>query len=184
MLIIGEKINSSRKLVAKAMEEHDAAFIRNKAETQASAGAHYLDVNAGGFAEREPDSLAWLIETVQDAVDLPICVESPNPQAIQSVLPHVRRPFMINSITLEPARLGSILRLAVNSGAKVIGLCHAEGPMARTTDHKVSLAAKLVNRTFFIAALVKGLDSVMINPTDNELYASLKSGMMVTGRDD
>lgn len=249
MVIIGEKINSSRKLIAQAIEDQDAAFICSEAQAQASAGAHYLDVSAGSFAEREPECLSWLVRTVQEAVDLPICVDSPNPSAIEAVLPHVRAPFMINSITLEPARLDSILRIAVDGAAKVIALCQDERPMATTAEQKISLAEKLVqaseeyglpisdlyidplvyplstdassalatltaiqeimtrfpgvhttcglsnvsyglpnrklaNRTFLIAALVRGLDSVLMDPTDQELYASLKSGLLVAGRDD
>jgi 5-methyltetrahydrofolate corrinoid/iron sulfur protein methyltransferase len=249
MLLIGEKINSSRKQVATAILERDGAYIRNEAETQASAGAHFLDVNAGSFAEQEAECLTWLIDTVQEAVELPICVDSPNPSVIRSVLPHVRRPFMINSITLEPARLTSILPVAVDNGAKVIALCQDDGPMASTTEQKVSLAErlvqasekhglplhdlyidplvyplsadassamatldaveeimarfpgvhttcglsnvsyglperKLVNRTFLTAALTRGLDSVMMDPTDRYLYASLKAGLLVAHRDD
>ena len=51
MLIVGEKINTSRKRIAEAVEKRDASFIGNVAQIQAQAGAHYIDVNAGTFFE-------------------------------------------------------------------------------------------------------------------------------------
>ena len=249
LLLIGEKINSTRKHVAAAILKRDAAYIRHEAENQALAGAHYLDVNAGSFADREVECLTWLIDTVQEAVEIPICVDSPNPLVLAAVAPQVRRPFMINSITLEPTRLDSVLRLAVDTGAKVVALCQDEGPMASTTEQKVALAERLVeasedyglpindlyidplvyplstdassavtalnaieeivkrfpgvhttcglsnvsyglpnrgliNRTFLVAALTRGLDSVIVDLTNRETYASLKAGLLVTGKDD
>ena len=63
-LIIGEKINSSRKAVKEAIEKGDEKFIQNLAREQAEAGAHYIDANAGLLMEKEPEKLAWLVETV------------------------------------------------------------------------------------------------------------------------
>lgn len=69
MIIVGEKINTSRKSIEEAVNKRDAAFIIRVARDQAEAGAHYIDVNAGTFLDQEVDCLCWLVETVQ--VDLP-----------------------------------------------------------------------------------------------------------------
>jgi len=69
------------------------------------AGADYIDVNAGAFVDEELECLRWLVETVQRATDLPLSIDSPDPAVIEGVLPLLERPPMINSITLEPARL-------------------------------------------------------------------------------
>ena len=63
MLIIGEKINGTRKLVNKAVLERDAAHIRHLAVSQVEAGADVLDINAGTLPDREPDDIVWLIKT-------------------------------------------------------------------------------------------------------------------------
>ncbi len=78
MLIIGEKINSSIPSVAAAIEKQDKAFLQKLARDQASAGAGIIDVNAGAFLDKEEVLLPWLVEIVQEAVDLPLCVDSPN----------------------------------------------------------------------------------------------------------
>ena len=57
MIIIGEKINGTRTAVAKAIQARDEGFIKNLALQQTSAGANYLDVNAGTGTDREPNFL-------------------------------------------------------------------------------------------------------------------------------
>ncbi len=82
MIIIGEKINGAIPSSAGAIEARDAAFIRDLAVRQTEAGADYLDVCAGGDPEKELDALCWLVDTVQAAVDTPLCIDSPNPEIL------------------------------------------------------------------------------------------------------
>lgn len=72
MLIIGERINSSRKSIARAIEERDKEFIMKEARIQAEAGADLIDVNAGAFADHEAEHLKWMIEAVQEATESPL----------------------------------------------------------------------------------------------------------------
>ncbi len=70
MLIIGEKINTTRKGMEQAVRDRNADVIREEAVRQARAGAHILDVNCGTLpTEAEPEALSWLVQTVQSAVD-------------------------------------------------------------------------------------------------------------------
>ena len=120
--IIGEKINGTREQVGRAITDRDAAYIQSLATRQAEAGAHRIDVNAGTRPDREPDDLRWLVETVQAAVDLPLCLDSANPAALTAALAVTRTVPLINSITGEPARLGGVLPLARDHGCPVIAL--------------------------------------------------------------
>jgi 5-methyltetrahydrofolate--homocysteine methyltransferase len=86
MKIIGEKINGTRKSVARAIAERDIAEIQTLASKQVDAGSHWLDVNAGAPPEGEPKDLAWLIQTIQAAVDLPLCLDSANLVALRSAI--------------------------------------------------------------------------------------------------
>ncbi|MDQ1238413.1 MAG: 5-methyltetrahydrofolate corrinoid/iron sulfur protein methyltransferase, partial [Thermodesulfobacteriota bacterium] len=74
MIIIAERINSSRKSIAQAIEARDVEFIRSEATRQEDAGAHYIDVNAGSMVGKEIECLHWLVDTVQDVTDLPLCI--------------------------------------------------------------------------------------------------------------
>jgi cobalamin-dependent methionine synthase I len=124
MEIIGEKINTSRKSVDKAVRERDAAFIQDLARRQAEAGATYLDVNTGLALEpeEEAEDFAWLVPLIQGVVDLPLCIDSARVQAIETALQLHRGQAMINSISGDPSQMEAILPLARQYRCKVIAL--------------------------------------------------------------
>jgi len=101
LIIIGEKINGVIPSVKKAIEERDAEFIRNRAIQQEEAGADYIDICAATAPAVEVETLKWLIDIVQDAVDTPICIDSPDALFLKEVLPFIRKPGLINSVNLE-----------------------------------------------------------------------------------
>ena len=249
MLIIAERINASRRKIAHAISAGDRAFIQREAKAQAQAGAHYIDVNAGTFVGEEADKLKWIVEAVQEVTELPLSIDSPDPEVIKAVMPRLQKTPLINSITLEPSRIEGILPLLVARKAKVVALCQSGHGSAETTERKVSLAEqlvekltgagiplddiyidplvfplsthpqaahvtlnaieeimkkfpgahticgltnvsyglparKLVNRAFLAAAITRGLDSAIIDPTDKLLYAMLKAATLIAGKDD
>jgi len=108
MIIVGEKINTSRRNIAEAVEKRDADYITKVAREQAEAGAQYIDVNTGTFLEKEVEYLYWLVETVQSEVNLPLSLDSPNPKALSEAIRHHRGEPMINSISLEYDRFQSL----------------------------------------------------------------------------
>jgi len=111
MEIIGEKINGTLQDVKGAIRERNASFIRDLARRQVEAGAALVDVNAGTLPGEEPEALSWLVRTVQDEVDAPLCLDSANPHALAMAIQKTKQTPMINSISGEPARLDGILPL-------------------------------------------------------------------------
>lgn len=146
MLIIGEKINSSISSVAEAIEKKDRKFIQKLAIGQVNAGADIIDVNAGAFLEREIELLPWLVETVQEVVDLPLCVDSPNYVALEKALAATRKKAIINSISLEDARYERIMPLVKNSGSSVVALCMGDEGIPATAEQRFEIARQLVDR--------------------------------------
>lgn len=147
MLIIGEKINGTLPKVAAAIASRDAAFVQNLARRQVEAGADYLDVNAGTAPEREPADLAWLVDTVQEAVEVPLCLDSANPAALSAALERVRQRPMVNSISGERTRLEGILPLVGRFGCAVVGLLLDEAGIPPGVEGRVAVARKIVERT-------------------------------------
>ena len=145
MIIIGELINASRKTIKEAIENGDAGVIKDTAANQAGAGAHYIDVNAGIFVDKEPEFLRWLVETVQEATDLPCAIDSPSPEAIKSALEVHKGIPMINSISLESERYDALLPLIAGTNFKVVALCMSDGGMPETVDDRLQIADKLIN---------------------------------------
>jgi 5-methyltetrahydrofolate--homocysteine methyltransferase len=113
MIVIGEKINGTRKAVGAAIRERNSEFIRELAIRQVEAGCSYLDVNAGTSPEREPEDMAWLVETIQSATETPLCLDSANPKALKAGLERVARTPLINSVSGEKHRIDGVLPLAL-----------------------------------------------------------------------
>jgi len=147
MKIIGEKINGTRKRVKEVVLNRDEAFIQNLARSQAEAGAAWIDVNAGTPTDREPDDLVWLVQTVQAAVDKPLCLDSANPAALAAALPHVQQAPLINSISGESARLTGVLPLAAQAKGGVIALAMDDRGIPAETEGRLAIVHRLIDET-------------------------------------
>ncbi len=146
MEIIGEKINTSRKSVEKAVRERDAAFIQDLARRQAERGATYLDVNSGLALQPEEEAadFAWLVPLIQGAVDLPLCIDSARVQAIETALRLHQGRAMINSISGDPSQMEAILPLARQYRCKVIALTSSkEKGIPTTSAERLEIAEEI-----------------------------------------
>ncbi len=145
MLIIGERINTSRKLIAPAVITRNETFISEEACRQLEAGATYIDVNCGTLVEEEPEALEWLVRTVQNAAEGVSCsIDSPNPAALERALKVHRGQPIINSITAERDRFSAILPLARDFKARIIALTMNDEGMPETAEERVSIASALI----------------------------------------
>ena len=120
MIIIGEKINGAVQGVKTAIAQRDERMIRELAQKQTEAGAHYLDVCAGTAPELEAETLSWMIDVVQDAVDTPICIDSPNVRTIEHVIHLIRREGIINSVSDEGEKCEAAFSLVKGTRWQVI----------------------------------------------------------------
>jgi len=178
MLIVAERINSSRKAISEAIKAKDADFIRSEAKAQAEAGADYIDVNAGSFVGQESEYLRWLVEIVQGATELPLCLDSPDPAAIAAALEVVKGPAMLNSITLEKKRMEEMMPLVKRYKSKIVVLCQSDEGMANTVSDKVKIAEKMV------AALTKegvALGDIYIDPLIYPIATDTQSAVAALG---
>ncbi len=144
MIIVGERINGTRSRVKDAIIARDADFVQAEAQRQAEAGADYIDVNAGTGPEREADDLVWLVQTVQAGVSTPVCLDSPNVEALRAGLEACTGKAMLNSASAEAARMEAVLALAHRHGARVVGLTLDDSGLPKTAEQRMSIAEKLV----------------------------------------
>src|SRR3990167_5693790 len=86
MIIIGELINGMYKQVGKAIVEKDKKTIQKIAREQLEQGANVLDVNTGPVAKDPVDAMKWLTETIQEAVNAPLCFDSTKAAVIEAGL--------------------------------------------------------------------------------------------------
>ena len=120
MLIVGERINATRKKIGEAVKNRDTDHIKAEATKQVEAGSNYIDVN-GGIPGQEVELLSWLVEVVQEAVDVPLCLDSADSEAIAAAIPKCKHPPMINSISYEKDRLENVVPLARECAGALCG---------------------------------------------------------------
>ena len=145
MLIVGELINTSRKLINSAVEAMDRNYIEVIARKEDEAGADYIDVNCGSLISREPEVMEWLINIIQSVTDKPLCIDSPNPEALEKGLFLARNGQpMINSISAEKERFSLLIPIIAKYKPKVIALCMDDSGMPETALDRVQVARKLV----------------------------------------
>lgn len=161
MLIVGERINTSRKNITPAVESKDAEFIIDTARKQHEAGAGYIDVNAGTLVDREPEALLWLVKTVQGALDVPLTIDSPNPAAIKVALEAHKGQAMINSITAEKERYENILPLVKDYKTKVIALAMDDSGIPTTSEGRLKASRLLIDK---LTSEGVALDDIYIDP--------------------
>ena len=178
MLIVGENINTSRKRIAEAVEKQDTEFIVQAAKSQADAGADFIDVNAGTFVDREPEYLCWLVKTVQDAVDLPLCLDSPSPKALSEAVKHHRGVPLINSISLEKDRFDDMLPVITSQPCRVVALCMAETAMPVTIEDRVQTGSELIKR---LTSEGVALENIYVDPLVQPVSVDTRMGNAVLG---
>ena len=144
LTIVGELINTSRKAVKEAVMNQDKAYICDLAAKQARAGATYIDVNCGNMINNEEETMEWLVNSIQDEVDLPLCIDSPSATALDVGLALCKngRP-MINSISDEDERYDSVLPLIKKYDAKIVVLCMDSTGMPVTADDRIKVVQNL-----------------------------------------
>ncbi len=176
MLIIGEKINTSLPGVEEAVKTRDKDVIQNLAEMQVKSGADVLDVNVGTRIHSEVEDMKWMIEIIQEAVDVPLCVDSPRPEAIEAGLTACKGKAMVNSITAEKKRMEELLPLVERFGCKIIALTMDDRGIPEDIERRYEIADEL------IGALTKAgvsLSDVYIDPLVRPVSTDSSSGLIV-----
>jgi len=174
MLIVGELINSSRKPIKAAVEAQDAEEIQKIAKDQHDHGADFIDVNAGTFVGKESEYMQWLIQTVQETVEAPCCIDSPDPKVVEAAASVHKGTPMINSISLEKERYDALLPVIAGTDLKVIALCMSDKGMPETKDDRVAIADELIN------SLVKNnvaIENIFVDPLVQPISTKDSYGM-------
>jgi cobalamin-dependent methionine synthase I len=146
MLIVGERINSSRKAIQPAVENRDRAAIQEIARRQVEAGATHVDVNAGTFLAQEPEYLEWLVRTAQEVVDVPLCIDTPNPLAAERAIQACQKTPMVNSISGESKRMAEMVPLIKQYGCQVIALCMDDNGIPDDARSRFQIASRLLEQ--------------------------------------
>src|SRR5660397_223147 len=198
MIVIGERINTSRAPVEKAVADRDAEYIRQDVQAQEAAGAAYIDVNAAARIGHEMEDMAWLVEVVQDAVDLPLSLDSPDPAVLEQAYALADKPPIINSISLETERWEAMMPLIQPISTdqtkglmtlEAVARIREESPEVHFTCGLSNISyglpvRQVINRSFLALLMGAGLDGAIIDPLDQKLMATVKAVDMLLANDE
>ena len=146
-VIIGERINpTGRKSMLKALQEGNFDVVRKDAKSQVEAGAKVLDVNAGVPGADEPALLKQVMTTVMEVTDVPLCIDTADPEALEAALKSYEGKALINSVNGEERSLTAVLPLVKEHGAAVIGLCMDDDGIPTTADARFKVASNIIER--------------------------------------
>ena len=152
--IIGERINpTGRKKLAMELEAENFDTVVKDAIEQVKAGANILDINAGVVYnsnpnpnETEPVLMKKLIELVQDTVEIPLCIDSSVPGALEEGLKAAKGRPLLNSVTGEEERLDSILPLVKKYNVPVVAISNDDTGISEDPEVRFRVAKKIVER--------------------------------------
>lgn len=162
VIIIGESINPTRrKKLVSTLQENNFDYVLELAQSQINAGADVLDVNVGFPGVDDVKLLPETVKAIQARFDIPLCLDSPNPKAIEAALKAASGKCLINSVNGEEKSLGALLPIAKEYGAAIIGLCMDDDGITHDPEKRLAIASKIIER-----ALMAGIpaEDVVIDP--------------------
>lgn len=162
VVIIGECINPTRrKKLVSTLQARDFSYMLDLAKSQIAAMADVLDVNVGYPGVNDEELLPQAVITLQENFDIPLCLDSPNPKAIEAALKVAKGKCLINSVNAEEASLQKLLPVAREYGAAIIGLVLDDDGITNDPEKRLRIAEKIIERA--VRAGIKEED-VIIDP--------------------
>ena len=249
MLIVGERINSTRKPIELALKAGDLDLLFKEATSQWEAGVGYLDVNTATMMKDEEEWMTRVVNMIQEAIpESLISVDSPNEKAVEAGLQAHRGRPLLNSISGEQRRIDALLPLIRDYKPRVIGLTIDDGGIHSDAQKRFDIAARLIeligeqgiehddifidplvfpvaaadnagkialdimakirdaypgvhticglsnvsfgapvrkilNQSYMVMAMTRGLDAVIVDPLDRRLMANIFAADMLLGED-
>jgi 5-methyltetrahydrofolate--homocysteine methyltransferase len=145
--MIGEKINpTGHKKLAEALKENNFQYIKDLAERQIEHGAHVLDINVGVPGMNEVELLPGVVKRITAEFDVPLCLDSGNPEALAAGLQEAPGKPLVNSVNGEKDKLETVLPLVKDRQAAVIGLTMDEQGIPTDPERRLAIAEGIVNR--------------------------------------
>jgi len=164
MEVIGENIHIISKEIREAVENRDKGLIQSLAKKQVESGVKYLDLNIGPRKKDGVEVMQWMVETVREVTDTPICLDTTNATAIEAglkLLPKDPKPI-INSTNANPERMQVLMPLAAQYDAYLICLTLRATGLPATADERAEIAAT----DLMMAAMEYGLpmENIIFDP--------------------
>ncbi|HPC99347.1 MAG TPA: dihydropteroate synthase [Bacteroidales bacterium] len=179
VVIIGECINPTRrKKLVSTLREGNFEYVLELAREQIDDFADVLDVNVGFPGVEDEKLLPEVVKALEDNFDIPLCLDSPNPKAIEAALKVSKGKCLINSVNGEERSLRALLPVAKEYGAAIIGLVMDDDGITHDPEKRLAIAGKIINR-----AVAEGIPAadVIIDPLAMAVSADPGACMVTLG---
>jgi cobalamin-dependent methionine synthase I len=185
MIVIAEKINATLASVKEIIQKRQQAKLLDLAKQQAEAGASYIDVNVGtgiGSREDEIQAMKWAVETIQQEVEIPLCIDSADPAVLEIGLRSRNgRPSMVNSAKAEKESLEEVVPLAGTYNVPLIALTMDEDGIPKTVDARLQAAAKVVSASERFGLPIENVFfDLLVMPISTDVKHGLKTLAAIT----
>ena len=175
-VLIGERINpTGKKKLAAELKAGNMELVRREALAQVQAGADILDVNVGVTGVDQVALLPQAVQAVMKVVDVPLCLDSDDPKALEAALKVYQGKPIINSVTGQERSLEEVLPLVKEYGTAVIGLTMDDEGIPNDPDRRVAIARKIVERA---EALGIPREDIIIDCLTLTVGADSKAGLV------
>ena len=146
MKIIGERINSTRLQIKKALDENDINFLLKEAKRQVASGADYIDVNCAAAMEKEADKLKEIITAIREELDCGISIDTPDTELTKAILGsmNIGKPF-VNSITAETDRIKELPVILNQKDSYVITLAMDDNGMPDDIEDRIRVSESIIS---------------------------------------
>ena len=146
VMAIAESINIMGKRSGGAMKERNPGPIQEMAKEEAGAGASYLDLNIGPARKDGTELMPWVVQTVEAATDVPLCLDTTNADAMAAGFKALKNKdaAIMNSISAQPERMEKLIPVAAEAGCNVIALLWGPDGMPRDSNERAAMAVDLM----------------------------------------
>lgn len=144
-VIIGERLNpTGKKALQAALRVKDMDHVLKEAIRQQEQGAHILDVNMGLPDIDEPEMLKKAVIEIQSVVDLPLQLDSSDPNALEKAARVYNGKPLINSVNGKKVSLQKILPIVKKYGAAVLGLTLDDDGIPSSAEGRLRIARNIM----------------------------------------
>lgn len=146
MILIGENLNVMSNIIGQAIKDRNPQPIKEMAIKEKEAGMDYIDINLGPARKQGPETMEWLVQIVQEVVNLPLSLDTTNVEAIESGLKVHKGKAIINSISCKQERMEALFPLVKKYNAGFVGLLLGTEGIPRDANERAALAVELTTK--------------------------------------
>jgi len=145
VIIVGERLNSTRRPVYEALARKDRDYLIREARKQKEAGAAFIDLNTATLLDREVETLEWAVPILQKEAGVALSIDTPNPKAMEVALRLHEGQAILNSLTAESGKVKRMLPIIREARPLVIVLCLDDQGLPKAAEKEAAIAQEMVN---------------------------------------